>query len=66
MGSKEFEIVGKSEDGLVEALENKNHSFQIGVQWHPERMISYDSLSRKLFQRFLSRKGKVNEKNFLQ
>ncbi len=61
-----FSVVGRSSDNLIEAIENPNHEFQIGLQWHPERMISYDSLSRKLFQRFLSRKGKVNEKNFLQ
>lgn len=51
--SKEFEIVGVSRDGVIEAIENPNHRFQIGVQWHPERMISYDDTSRRLFQRFI-------------
>lgn len=51
--SEEFEIVGYSSDGVVEAVENPNHRFQIGVQWHPERMISYDKTSRKLFQCFI-------------
>lgn len=51
--SKEFEIVGVSRDGVIEAIENPNHRFQIGVQWHPERMLSYDEISRRLFQSFI-------------
>lgn len=50
--SKFFKIVGYSEDNLIEAVEG-NDSFQIGVQWHPERMLSYDSDSRKLFSEFM-------------
>lgn len=52
--SKEFEIVGTSRDGVIEAIENPNHRFQIGVQWHPERMISYDTSSIKLFKEFIN------------
>lgn len=52
--SKYFDIVGKSEDGILEALENSAHPFQIGVQWHPERMIDYDSDNRKIFQEFIT------------
>ncbi len=51
--SKEFEIVGTSRDGVIEAIENPNHRFQIGVQWHPERMLSYDEISRRLFRGFI-------------
>lgn len=48
-----FSIVGKSQDGLIEAIENSEHFFQIGVQWHPERMLEYDRVSNLLFQEFL-------------
>ncbi len=48
-----FSIVGKSSDGVIEAIENRCHTFQIGVQWHPERMISYDEVSNKLFSYFI-------------
>lgn len=48
-----FEVVGLSNDNLIEAVENKNHEFQIGVQWHPERMLDYDEDSNKLFKAFL-------------
>lgn len=51
----EFVVTGKSSDGLIEVLENPMHPFQIGVQWHPERMIAYDEDSRLLFQSFLEK-----------
>ena len=31
-----FEIVGTTEDGIVEAIEHPQQDFCIGVQWHPE------------------------------
>lgn len=52
--SKCFTIVGRSEDGVMEALENSSHPFQIGVQWHPERMIDYDYDNRKIFEEFIA------------
>ncbi len=48
-----FEVVGKSEDGLIEAIESKDHPFQIGVQWHPELMTPYDQDQKKLWKSFL-------------
>lgn len=48
-----FNIVGRSEDGLIEAIENPSHPFQIGVQWHPERMLNYDDVSNILFKKFI-------------
>ncbi len=42
-----------SADGLVEAMETEEPFFYVGVQWHPERMLSKPS-SRALFQNFLS------------
>ncbi len=51
--SKIFSIVGVSEDNLIEVVENSNHKFQIGVQWHPERMLDYDFYSNILFSTFI-------------
>lgn len=48
-----FKVVGYSNDGIVEAIENSYAVFQVGVQWHPERMIDYDENSRVLFRKFL-------------
>lgn len=38
--------------GVIEGIENPNHAFQIGVQWHPE--ILSDESSKRLFSRFIS------------
>lgn len=51
--STKFKVVGFSDDGVVEVIENSNASFQVGVQWHPERMIDYDEDSIRLFKAFL-------------
>lgn len=50
--SKVFKIAGKSSDGVVEVVENTLHPFQIGVQWHPERMIESNN-SQKIFKEFI-------------
>ncbi len=31
-------IVGMAPDGVVEAIEDPDHPFWVGVQWHPERL----------------------------
>lgn len=50
--SKIFKIIGKSLDGVVEAIESSIHPFQIGVQWHPERMV--ESLEgQRIFKEFM-------------
>lgn len=52
--SKMFRVVGVSPDLLIEAIENKNAVFQVGVQWHPERMISYDEGAKKIIEAFIN------------
>lgn len=49
-----FNIVGRSDDNLIEAIESNIGIFQIGVQWHPERMIEYDVNSCNLFKEFVN------------
>ena len=51
-----FRVVGYSDDGLIEAVEGDDLAFQVGVQWHPERMIEYDEGSRKLLEYFVKSK----------
>jgi putative glutamine amidotransferase len=31
-------VVGRAEDGLVEAIESESHPWVLGIQWHPERL----------------------------
>lgn len=45
------EIVAVSDDNIVEAIEIKDKTFQIGVQWHPEDLE--DEQANKLFDRFI-------------
>lgn len=48
-----LDIVGISNDGFIEAIEDSNKKFFIGVQWHPESMIEYNNLQDKLFSEFI-------------
>lgn len=48
-----FEIDAYSEDGLIEAIHIPNHRFALGVQWHPESMLSYDKKMNQIFQAFI-------------
>lgn len=40
-------------DGVIEALEEKNKLFNIGVQWHPELLPPTDENSTNLFGEFV-------------
>ncbi len=33
----DLEVTARAEDGLVEAVESREHRWLVGVQWHPER-----------------------------
>lgn len=49
----DLDVVGKSSDNIIEAIEAKNKKFFIGVQWHPESMIEYDITENNLFSYFI-------------
>ena len=49
---EKIDVVATAPDGVVEAIEDKNHPFFIGVQWHPETLFSYDIMSQKVFRSF--------------
>ena len=42
-------------DGIIEAVESKDNKFTLGVQWHPETMISYDEDAKKIIQAFIDK-----------
>lgn len=46
---------------VIESIEDKNKKFFIGVQWHPESMLSYDINSNLLFKEFI-KQAKLNNK----
>ncbi len=49
-----FRIVARAADGTIEAIESERHRCVIGVQWHPERMVSHHPRHRRLFARFVA------------
>ena len=49
-------ITAYSEDGIIEGIENPDHPFVLGVQWHPECMQQYDD-HMKLFRAFVKASG---------
>lgn len=50
-----FRATAYSKDGIIEAIEMIGDKFVIGVQWHPELMIDYDSKMMYLFKKFIER-----------
>ena len=40
-------------DGVIEAVELKNHKFFLGVQWHPEHLYDCDRDMEKLWNAFV-------------
>ena len=49
---KNFIISAYSEDGLIEGIEKADSTFVVGVQWHPEKMYTYDEDANKLLSEF--------------
>ena len=42
-------IGGRSDDGVVEAVELPDRRFLLGVQWHPEELVGAHASARRLF-----------------
>jgi putative glutamine amidotransferase len=51
--AKGFVFSAKASDGVVEAVESRNHRFVLGVQWHPENMYKKDQVSKNLYAAFI-------------
>jgi len=51
---KNLEISAYSDDGYVEAVELPKNKFVLGVQWHPELMVSYDKDMAKILSSFVN------------
>lgn len=48
-----FTVTARSEDGIVEAIEDLKHRFVLGVQCHPEDMYKKNKLFLNLFQKLI-------------
>ena len=47
-----LDCVAYSEDNILEAVEDKNKKFFLGIQWHPESLLE-DIYSKRLFDYFI-------------
>lgn len=53
---------GWSEDGVLEAVCSTEHSWVVGVQWHPEAMADTDRRQRSLFDHFVDAVERYDER----
>ncbi len=51
--AKPLEEIGWAEDGVLEAVVSTEHSWVVGVQWHPESMSPADRRQAALFEAFV-------------
>ena len=49
-----LEPVGWAEDGVLEAVVSRNHSWVVGVQWHPEAMAPVHADELAIFESFVA------------
>ena len=49
---KDLEISAVASDGVIEGIEHKTHKWCIGLQWHPEFLITEEDL--KIFKNFIN------------
>lgn len=57
-----WQVVAHASDGLVEALEHRQHPWMVALQWHPE-MSSQDPAHQRLFQAFVEAAQKSAEQS---
>jgi putative glutamine amidotransferase len=55
---RNLQTVATAPDGVIEAIEDTNGRFVVGVQWHPERGYREDGFSQALFARFVQEAAK--------
>ncbi len=48
---KNFRVSASSSDGVIEGIEHKKHKWCMGLQWHPEFLITDNDL--KIFKNFI-------------
>lgn len=56
--TNKFDIVGYSDDGIIEAIERKDKKFALGLQWHPEIIFEECIEARKIFEAFIKESAK--------
>lgn len=55
---KDFEVVARAEDGVIEAIEYTGERYILGLQWHPERTKDTEH-TKMIFNHFI---GQIKER----
>lgn len=50
---QDFRAIARDDSGIIQAIENDDHPFMIGVQWHPELMPLHRG-QQELFRRLVA------------
>lgn len=50
-----YDVVAKSDDGIIEGIERKDKRFILGLQWHPEMLYSTDEDQNRIFKYFIDK-----------
>lgn len=53
-----FVVAARAEDGVIEGIESQNHSWVVGIQWHPEMMYEKYPSQLRLFSAFIEEAAK--------
>lgn len=48
-----FVVTARAEDGVIEAIEQPDHPYALGVQWHPEELVPEKPVMCRLFESFV-------------
>lgn len=56
-----YEVSAVAPDGVIEAIESKEHDFVMGLQFHPEDAFEFNEPSRKIIEAFIKAAGKNKE-----
>lgn len=54
--------VAHAPDGVIEAVETKEHPWLLGVQWHPELTAASDPIQQGVFDAFVKAVGRLRPK----
>lgn len=51
-------VVGRADDGIIEAVEHRDATWVVGVQWHPERTAATNASQQRLFDALVQEASK--------
>jgi len=53
-------VTATASDGVIEAIESSEHTFWLGVQWHPEFLYRQDPIQKRLFSALIRAASKYS------